>query len=69
MSKFFAPNIDSRGRIIRAIWAVLMIVAGGLTLGVNVWISVVLFAFGGLAAFEALRGWCVMRACGVKTKF
>jgi hypothetical protein len=29
---------------------------------------VALVAAGGFAFYEAVRGWCVMRACGIKTK-
>jgi len=28
----------------------------------------VLAVSGGFVLFEALRGWCVLRACGIKTR-
>lgn len=28
-----------------------------------------LLAFAGFTFFEAARGWCVVRACGIKTKY
>jgi hypothetical protein len=66
--KFFAPNINRSGRMARAIFAALLLLAGLL-----VWprvrsVAIVLFLFCALAVFQALRGWCVMRACGIKTK-
>jgi hypothetical protein len=33
------------------------------------WAAGFLFVFAAFAFYEALRGWCVMRACGVKTKY
>jgi hypothetical protein len=32
------------------------------------WIGLFLVVPGLFAIFEALRGWCVVRACGIKTK-
>lgn len=66
---FFRPNIDRTGRLIRA--------AGALCLAIGAAVSwphtrTAAIALGGAAAFvafEAARGWCALRACGVKTKF
>ena len=65
----FRPNLNSKGRWIRAAGALGLAAAavltwpysriGGLTLG----------ASAAFVAFEAARGWCALRACGVKTKF
>ena len=69
MRNFFAQNIDRRGRIARAMWGVALIVAGVLFRGARSgWICLVLVASGGFALYEAVRGWCLMRACGIKTK-
>jgi len=68
MGKFFARNIDRRGRIVRAVWGVAWIVAGLLLWERSRWLCFVLVASGGFALFEAARGWCFMRACGIKTK-
>lgn len=35
----------------------------------SVVLTVILGVSGLFTAFEALRGWCVLRACGIKTKF
>jgi hypothetical protein len=68
MANFFSPNIDKAGRIVRAVFALALLVAG-LCLLSHIWAAVFLFAFSAFAFYEALRGWCVMRACGVKTKY
>ena len=68
MRKFFAPNIDRRGRILRAVWGVALITAALLTWAHSRWLSLVLLALGVLGIYEALRGWCLARACGIRTK-
>lgn len=65
----FVPNIDKKGRIIRALAATVLLGGGMAALFFNWILSLVLLASGGFVLFEALRGWCVVRACGVKTKF
>ncbi|MSU59377.1 MAG: DUF2892 domain-containing protein [Pedosphaera sp.] len=68
MKKFFARNIEGRGRWIRAIGGGLFVLVGVLAGGRNVWAAVALILAGGFLLFEAVRGWCVLRACGFKTK-
>jgi hypothetical protein len=68
MGKFFAPNITRMGRLARAVWGVLLIAGGIAIYSRSRWVSAVLSLAGAFAVFEALRGWCVMRACGIKTK-
>jgi len=68
MKKFFLPNIDSRGRIVRAVLGGLLVIGGLVACGYNLWAAVALTLSGGFCLFEAVRGWCVMRACGIKTK-
>ncbi len=68
MKKFFSPNIDSRGRIIRGALGGLLVIGGVAVCGYNVWAAVAVILSGGFCLFEAVRGWCVMRACGIKTK-
>ena len=69
MTEFFRTNIDRRGRIVRVIWGVLTTGGGIVLLWVNSWAAIVLIAAGIFSFFEAARGWCVMRACGIKTKW
>ena len=68
MSNFFASNIDRRGRIARAIWGVACIIGGIFLVRYSWWAFGILLAAGIFALYEAFRGWCLMRACGIKTK-
>ena len=68
MSRFFQPNIDSRGRLVRGGIAVLLFIAGGVIAFDVLWLELVFAAIGIFTLFEAVRGWCVARACGIKTK-
>jgi len=64
---FLTPNIERKGRIVRAAFALLLFAAAGYTFTIH-WIPTAILAFAGLfVAFEALRGWCVLRACKLKT--
>ena len=67
---FFSRNLDSRGRLVRGVGAAILLMVGvGLALTVEPWWPAALtFAAGAFVLFEALRGWCVMRACGIKTR-
>jgi hypothetical protein len=70
MHRFFAPNIDRKGRLARAVYGCAMIVAGGFLIRANhPGLGVAAILAGGFAGFEAARGWCIMRACGIKTKW
>ena len=68
MKPFFSRNIDNRGRLVRGIGALVLLVGAGFGFTVSVWLGLGLLAAGVFVGFEALRGWCVMRACGIKTK-
>jgi hypothetical protein len=70
MKRFFSRNIDRTGRILRAIWALGLAVGAVFAFRSGiVWLGVTLVAGALFALFEALRGWCALRACGIKTKF
>jgi len=65
----FRPNLERKGRFIRALIGLVLAVSAAF-----VWShSHAAGAFLGIAsafvAFEAARGWCALRACGVKTRF
>ena len=62
-------NIETKGRLLRGGAAIVCGIAALFLLHFNTWVSVALFASAGFLAFEALRGWCAVRACGVRTKF
>jgi len=69
-------NIDSRGRVVRAIYGIILLLAG-IALAYfwalpeqNIWHWVVAGlcgAAGAFGLFEARCGWCVVRAMGIKT--
>lgn len=68
MKTFFSPNISNQGRLVRGIGALGLFVSAWFGFGIATWLGLVLVASGGFVAFEALRGWCALRACGIKTK-
>ena len=68
VKRMLKPNINRAGRIARAIWGVLVSGLGALAFLWKPWVAIILFAAGAFALFEALRGWCVLRACGIRTK-
>ena len=68
MVKFFAPNIDRRGRVVRASGGLALIVGGLVISKPGRWTCSALVVVGGFMLYEAVRGWCLMRACGIKTK-
>lgn len=68
MKPCFSRNIDNRGRLVRGLGSLVLLVGAGFGYTVSVWLGVGLLAAGVFVGFEALRGWCVMRACGIKTR-
>ena len=68
MKPLFSRNIDNKGRLMRGLMALGLFVGAGFGFTVSVWLGAVLLASGVFVAFEALRGWCALRACGIKTK-
>lgn len=69
MSDFFRPNIKKQGRIARGVIGTLCLIAGIVLVDFVLWLGLFFVAAGLFAIYEALRGWCVARACGIKTKF
>jgi len=68
MKLFLAPNITRSGRILRAVIATALLIGGIIAITQLAWLGVVLFVISAFVFFEAARGWCVMRACGIKTR-
>ena len=64
----FARNITNKGRIVRGISALLLFAAAACGFTLSTWIGVLLGVFATFVLFEALWGWCALRACGIKTK-
>ena len=52
----------------RGVIGALCLIAGIIVVDYVFWLGLVLVAAGLFAIFEAISKWCVMRACGVKTK-
>jgi hypothetical protein len=68
MKLLFSPNIGIKGRFVRGLAAAGMFVGAWFLLGLAFWLGVLLLLSGAFVLFEALRGWCALRACGIKTK-
>jgi hypothetical protein len=65
----FAPNIDLKGRAFRGAGAITSAAIALFLLRRSIAAGVVLGATSLFLGFEAFRGWCALRACGLKTKF
>jgi hypothetical protein len=62
-------NIDGRGKRVRFISGIGLVIAGTLMLWLWSWlISTALIVVGAFAIVEALAGWCVLRALGFRTR-
>lgn len=64
-------NIENTGRIVRGC---LSLAFFGIAIAAYffewpVWLIILFTIAGGFVAFEAVKGWCVARACGIKTKY
>ena len=68
MTHFFRPNIKRTGRIARGVTGTLCLIAGIVLVDFVLWLGLIFVVAGLFAIYEALSGWCVARACGVKTK-
>ncbi len=67
---FWTPNIDHRGRIIRGIMAIVLFIAAFIAHRKGIeWLAIILAISGIVGVVETVRGWCVLRACKVKTRF
>ena len=68
MKSFFRPNLKRQGRIARGVIGTLGLIAGIVLVDFFLWLGLVFVLAGLFAIYEALSGWCVARACGIKTK-
>jgi hypothetical protein len=64
----FRPNLDNKGRVIRGVAALALGAAAGVTWALWRPAGIALGVASGFVGFEAARGWCAFRACGLKTK-
>ena len=67
MKPRFPRNLSPAGRLVRGLGAVSLLIGAGFGATVSVWLGVALALAGGFVLFEAVRGWCVLRACGIRT--
>ncbi len=68
MSNFFRPNLGKHGRIARGVIGSLCLIAGIILVDFILWLGLIFVVAGLFAIYEALSGWCLARACGIKTK-
>jgi hypothetical protein len=69
MKPILARNIDRTGRLMRGVIALALIITAGFAFTHALWLGIVITALAVFSLFEALRGWCMLRACGIKTRF
>jgi hypothetical protein len=68
VKQFFQPNLNYRGRMARGVIGALCLIAGIITVDFRFWLGLVLVGAGLFAIFEAVTRWCLVRACGIKTR-
>lgn len=69
MKNFFQPNIDRRGQASRAIIGAVCLIAGVIISSqMEWWAGLIFMGIGLFAILEAISKWCILRACGIKTK-
>lgn len=68
MNRFFRRNIGFYGRLVRGVLGTILLIAGIIMADFELWICLLLVGLGLFALFEAVRGWCFARACGIRTK-
>ena len=68
MKGIFQPNITGKGRILRAFIALAFIAVASFATGLSGLARIGVAGAAAFVAFEALRGWCFLRACGVRTR-
>ena len=68
MKKLFSPTINNPGRLVRGLGAAGLFAGAWFAFDVSCWLGLALALSGGFVLFEALRGWCALRACGIRTK-
>lgn len=68
MAGFFTSNIERRGRLVRLIGGVALIAGAAAAWFVSGWLSGALLVAGAFVLYEAARGWCLLRACGIRTR-
>jgi Protein of unknown function (DUF2892) len=65
----FKPNIDTTGRVFRAAWGLLMAGIAWWVAASQPWLAGVCVVMALVGFYQAVRGWCFARACGIKTRW
>jgi hypothetical protein len=68
MKRFFSRNLSFQGRMVRGVLGAMLLIAGIIMADFKLWICLTLVGLGLFVLFEAVRGWCLARACGIRTK-
>lgn len=68
MKAFFSRNIDRKGRLVRGACALVLLAGAAVAFQSSAVLGCALGISGGFVLFEALRGWCALRACGIRTR-
>jgi membrane protein implicated in regulation of membrane protease activity len=70
VNRFFTPNLGRHGRMARGVIGALCLIAGIIVAGdYQLWLGLIFVVAGLFAIVESVSGWCVVRACGVRTRF
>ena len=54
--------------MVRGLLGIILIIAGLMVSGHSKWLCMALIGLGVFCLYEAARGWCFARACGIKTR-
>jgi hypothetical protein len=65
---FWAPNLGRSGRLLRAGLGLALLAAAWPAREASPWLAWPLALGGAFALLEAARGWCLARACGLRTR-
>lgn len=68
MRSHLTPNIGTKGRVLRGAIALALLFGAAAAYRFSPWAALGLGISGGFVLFEASRGWCALRACGIKTR-
>ena len=69
MNRFFKANLDRNGRMARGVMGSLCLIAGITLVDFTLWLGLIFVVAGLFAIVESVSGWCVARACGIRTRF
>jgi hypothetical protein len=69
VNRFFKANLDRNGRMARGVMGALCLIAGIILVDFSLWLGLIFVVAGLFAIAESVSGWCVARACGIRTRF